>query len=182
MRLLVTAAPGGNRSASFTDAEAGLTTVKAQPHTVGPRHSRRECSSRVICVCDTSMVRFWHGRTGRSTSPRGRRPDPSAPQFGKSRITAVHIPHASSAHTVHSQTTQQPRAASTKTNPTITSRYCHHPGPRLAFTSCPTHPPTPSASSSSTPLTQLLAPRRRHRPGPLPARRPGCTRLQTEPP
>ena len=32
------------------------------------------------------------------------------------------------------------------------------------------------------PLAQLLAPHRRQRPGPLPAPRPGCTRLQTEPP
>jgi hypothetical protein len=38
------------------------------------------------------------------------------------------------------------------------------------------------ASNSSIPLVQLLAPRRRQRPGPLPAPRPGCTRLQFEPP
>ena len=65
---------------------------------------------------------------------------------------------------------------------TISSICRYYPCPRPAFTPYPTHSPTPPASSASVPLAQLLAPRRRQRPGPLPARRPGCTRLQTEPP
>ena len=62
--------------------------------------------------------------------------------------------------------TQQPRAASTKTNTTISSICRHHPCPRPAFTPYPTHSPTPPASSASIPLAQLLAPRRRHAPTP----------------
>jgi hypothetical protein len=70
----------------------------------------------------------------------------------------------------------------TKTNTTICSICRHHPCPHPAFTPYPTHSPTPPASSASIPLAQLLAPRRRQRPHPLPAHRPGYTRLQTEPP
>ena len=84
--------------------------------------------------------------------------------------------------TVHYSSTQLPRAASTRTNTTFSSICRHHPCPRPAFTPYPTYSPTPPASSASIPLAQLLAPRRRQRPGPLPAPRPGCTRLQTEPP
>jgi MFS superfamily sulfate permease-like transporter len=75
---------------------------------------------------------------------------------------------------------QQALYLSTNATP-ITSICRHHPCPRPAFTPYPTHSPTPPASSASIPLAQLLPPRRRQRPGPLPALRPGCTRLQTEP-
>ena len=72
-------------------------------------------------------------------------------------------------------------AASTKRHATISSICRHHPCPRPALNPYPTHSTTPPASSSGIPLAQLLAPRHK-RPGPLPAHRPGYTRLQTEPP
>ena len=79
----------------------------------------------------------------------------------------------------HTPTRHASRTALTNT---INSSICrHHPCPRPAFTPHPTHSPTPSASSASIPLAQLLAPRRRQRPSPLPAPRPGCTWLQTDP-
>jgi len=83
----------------------------------------------------------------------------------------------------HAFITSTPQVLHRNTNATTSSSICrHHPCPRPAFTPYPTHSPTPSASNASIPLAQLLPPRRRQRPGPLPAPRPVCTRLQTEPP